>query len=237
MNRPHATALLLTVFALVVVGAAAGTLPAAHDAGPSVDTPLGQPHATDGHGAPRSGDSTDNNAPGADLLPDISDTGTDTSETAAHTSLARLAVGVALLVVGVAVVLWRLTDDDGDLDADADDDTAPVNPAGERERAPARAASDAPVTNDVYRSWNAMVAELGETRQRSRTPADVARDALADGRPASAVRELTELFRSVRYGGATPTADRERRARRALERVQVRNARDEDGSSDDAMER
>jgi hypothetical protein len=71
--------------------------------------------------------------------------------------------------------------------------------------------------NEVYRAWAALADELGGTH---RTPAAVAEGAIEAGLPADAVGELTDLFRAVRYGGADPTEERERRAAAALSRIQ-----------------
>jgi hypothetical protein len=72
----------------------------------------------------------------------------------------------------------------------------------------------------VARAWYRMVARLDTTDRESRTPAELARRAIDEGLDPDAVRELTELFRAVRYGSARPTTDRERRAARALERLE-----------------
>lgn len=77
---------------------------------------------------------------------------------------------------------------------------------------------DAAAGNDVYRAWRGLAEAAGAT-DRAVTPAEVAEAARERGLDERAVAELTKLFREVRYEGRTPTPDRERRARDALERL------------------
>lgn len=72
----------------------------------------------------------------------------------------------------------------------------------------------------VARAWYRMVERLDTRNRESRTPAELARRAIDEGMHPDAVQELTALFRTVRYGADRPTTDRERRAARALERLE-----------------
>jgi transglutaminase-like putative cysteine protease len=70
--------------------------------------------------------------------------------------------------------------------------------------------------NDVYRAWATFRSGLDGDSESPATVADRARRA---GLPEEAVAELTRTFRTVRYGGADPTPEREQRAREALDRI------------------
>lgn len=80
--------------------------------------------------------------------------------------------------------------------------------------------ADVDASNDVYRAWRAMAKSVEGRPGRTVTPAEVARRAVDSGYDERSVQELTRLFRAVRYSGETPTADREERARDALERLE-----------------
>lgn len=71
--------------------------------------------------------------------------------------------------------------------------------------------------NEVYRSWRRFADRVGGGDARS--PAELAAAARNRGLDERGVRELTSLFREVRYGGAEPTHDREQRATAALRRL------------------
>ncbi|WP_266080800.1 DUF4129 domain-containing protein [Haladaptatus caseinilyticus] len=61
--------------------------------------------------------------------------------------------------------------------------------------------NDAPLTNDVYRAWRSMITSLGSPWENQETPAELEQRAITARLPEAPVHELTELFRSVRYGG------------------------------------
>jgi hypothetical protein len=67
-----------------------------------------------------------------------------------------------------------------------------------------------------------MVDRLDAPDRETRTPGELARRAVDAGMNPEAVRELTDLFRAVRYGDERATAERERRADRALEQLEDR---------------
>jgi|GEM_PF-2673719 len=77
---------------------------------------------------------------------------------------------------------------------------------------------DVPPTNDVYRAWLSLARTVGAT-DRVETPSEVAALAVEHGLDGEAVATLTDLFREIRYGSTTVTADHERRARDAVERL------------------
>jgi hypothetical protein len=82
-------------------------------------------------------------------------------------------------------------------------------------------------TNDVEANWVAAVADTECESPGSMTPRELA-DAKADeGAPKSAIAELTQLFRAVRYGSRRATAERAARAAALAATV-----RDGDGEAD-----
>ena len=76
------------------------------------------------------------------------------------------------------------------------------------------------VENAVYRAWREMTGALSIDRPATTTPAEFADAAVDAGMDAEDVSELTWLFEEVRYGDAAVTSERERRARRALRRIE-----------------
>jgi len=120
----------------------------------------------------------------------------------------QVVTGLGLFLLGSVAVLFGLTrgeDGDGPDEPSAPEPTAP---AAER----ATLGGDVPATNDVYRAWAALCRSI-PLDSAGRTPAAVAEAAVGAGYEAEAVAELTDAFCAVRYGGAAPTAERERRAR------------------------
>jgi len=74
--------------------------------------------------------------------------------------------------------------------------------------------------NEVYRAWREMAAQLDIEREATTTPREFEAQATEVGMAADDVHELRRLFEEVRYGGASPTEDRERRAVTVLRRVE-----------------
>ena len=66
-----------------------------------------------------------------------------------------------------------------------------------------------------------MRGALAVARPASATPAEFATAAVAAGVAEEPVAELTEVFEQVRYGGADPTDERERRAAAALRQIET----------------
>lgn len=65
--------------------------------------------------------------------------------------------------------------------------------------------TDAPITNDVYRAWQAMTAQLPVTDPETTTPREFAAIATDAGFDPDAVETVTTLFEQVRYGTDTIT--------------------------------
>jgi hypothetical protein len=76
--------------------------------------------------------------------------------------------------------------------------------------------------NEVYRAWQEMTAQLDIERGETTTPREFEARATEVGMAADDVRELRRLFEDIRYGGESPTDDRERRAVTVLRRVETR---------------
>ncbi|WP_135825237.1 DUF4129 domain-containing protein [Halorussus ruber] len=70
----------------------------------------------------------------------------------------------------------------------------------------------------VEEAWESMRNRVPVSNREARTPGEVARAAARRGYPDEAVRQLTDAFREVRYGGL-PREDRTDSARSALSRL------------------
>ncbi|SMO75701.1 DUF4129 domain-containing protein [Halorubrum cibi] len=137
-----------------------------------------------------------------------------------------IAVVVLAIVVSLLVFVTAAGDDEetSGKGASAEPDPESSDPdlaevartAGE---AAARIEGDAG-DNDVYRAWREMTEALEVDRPASVTPAEFAAAAVEAGVDEEPVSELTDVFERVRYGGAEPTDDRERRAAAALRRIE-----------------
>ncbi|WP_135828538.1 DUF4129 domain-containing protein [Halorussus halobius] len=130
-------------------------------------------------------------------------------------------LGVALLAA-VALLFVSSSGDDPDPEpdgavADPEDVQAVAQAAG---AAADRIESSADVDNEVYRAWREMTDHLDVSNPQSSTPAEFAAAAVDAGLDREDVDELTSLFEAVRYGGESPTDERERRAVEALRRIE-----------------
>lgn len=108
-------------------------------------------------------------------------------------------------------------------DTDADDDLEPQTRAIGRAagRAADRIEERGDGDNDVYRAWREMTAQLSVSDPETTSPREFADAAVDAGMAADDVRELTRLFEDVRYGGYSPTAEREQRAVRVFRRIEA----------------
>lgn len=140
-----------------------------------------------------------------------------------------LAASAALLLAGSGDD--DATDSPGAADGEVDRSDVDVAALG-------RAAGDAAdrieggtdVENEVFRAWRTMTDRL-DVDSPSTTPAEFAAAAVEAGLDPEDVSELTALFEEVRYGGASPTPEREARAVAALRRIERTHA---GGSGGDA---
>jgi hypothetical protein len=82
-----------------------------------------------------------------------------------------------------------------------------------------RVVLDTDSENEVYNSWSRMIERAGVKDIRTKTPSEIAESAKEAGLDPGAVDELTDVFEEVRYRDSEPTAEQERRAREAFERI------------------
>lgn len=236
LNRSRIAVLLLTVFALTVLGIAAGTLESAHPR--AADTPGtgDEPETLGGQGAvtspPAIGDSSSSHF----VLQEVDVTNSLQDEQAQSGGvLARLVLGVILLIFGAALVVWRLTSDESAVDIGADDETDTLVDEQPPDT-PSRDTRDAQPTNEVYRAWRSMIAALDGDVADTKSPMELAETAVNAGFPESEVIALTEMFCNVRYGGMTPTDEQEQQAQETLEEIYGAIWPDEPNQSDSPLE-
>lgn len=138
-------------------------------------------------------------------------------ETNSPSFLSGIVLIGAAAAVGLSLILF-LSDGDEDSDTQTDDVRPPEEPpeAHGGNRPPAAAVEDPDASNEVYRAWLALRDRVGRT-DRTESPEELRRRALAAGLDEKAVGELTTLFNATRYGDRPVTNDEERRAREALD--------------------
>ncbi|WP_158057985.1 DUF4129 domain-containing protein [Halorussus halophilus] len=149
-----------------------------------------------------------------------------------------LMLGLAVALVGAIALLFTSSSGDDPEEAESfpeaetDEDIQAVGrAAGE---AADRIESATNVENEVYRAWREMTTHLDVANPQSSTPAEFAAAATDAGMAREDVTELTDLFEAVRYGGETPTDEREARAVEALRRIEREYAgASSDGDGDD----
>ncbi|GAA0514648.1 protein of unknown function [Halorubrum aquaticum] len=150
-----------------------------------------------------------------------SGSGSVSTPEAAFVAVVLIAILVSLLVLVAAA---GDDEDESGRSVPAEPDPDPADPdlaavartAGE---AADRIEGDAG-DNEVYRAWREMTEALEIDRPASATPGEFATAAVEAGVDEEPVSELTDVFERVRYGGADPTDDRERRAAAALRRIE-----------------
>ena len=84
-----------------------------------------------------------------------------------------------------------------------------------------RVVLDTDSENEVYHSWSRMIERAGVEDIRTKTPSEIAESAKEAGLDPGAVDELTDVFEEVRYRDSEPTAEQERRAKEAFERIKA----------------
>ncbi|MDZ7701781.1 MAG: DUF4129 domain-containing protein [Halobacteriales archaeon] len=132
-----------------------------------------------------------------------------------------LVLGLALIVA--VALLFQSTGDDQPPAREAEETPDPVQMAAigrAAGRAADRIEGDAEPDNAVFEAWKEMTDGLDVPNPEASTPSEFALAADDAGMAREDVRELTELFESVRYGTAEPTAEREERAVAALRRIE-----------------
>ncbi|PCR90706.1 DUF4129 domain-containing protein [Natrinema ejinorense] len=133
---------------------------------------------------------------------------------------AVLLAGLALAAISFSVSLVdRGAASASPVEADDDSDgAAAARAAGD---AAERLEGSAGFETEIHRAWREMAVHLDVPSPESSTPGEFADAAIEAGLNPDAVRELTARFEEVRYGGFDATADRETRARNALERIEA----------------
>ena len=132
----------------------------------------------------------------------------------------------AVLILGVILVLRRYglrsdEDSNGEPSESTEETTALGAIAGQAaDRIEDRENSGPNADNEVYRAWEEMTAQLDIESGETTTPREFEQQATAAGMAPDDVRELTDLFEMVRYGGETATEDREQRAVSVLRRIE-----------------
>lgn len=144
-----------------------------------------------------------------------------------------LGVLAAVVLTGTILATYRLlrarATSAVDASATADDDPPTAADDDGRDdvgQAAARAAdhlsgSGKPAENDVMRAYRELEAVVPVSRSATTTPREFAAAATDAGVDPDAVRELTALFETVRYGDREPTAELGGRAVAALERIEA----------------
>ncbi|MFB6154504.1 MAG: DUF4129 domain-containing protein [Haloferacaceae archaeon] len=147
--------------------------------------------------------------------------------------------GVLLVValIGAVVLLFVSTGDDESPPEDVG--TPEPNDVARQEAIGAVAGQAADrieetddLDNEVYRAWVEMTRHLDVPNPEASTPSEFATAAVDAGMAREDVDDLTAVFEEVRYGGAAPTAERERRAVEALRRIESEYATDGDAGGD-----
>ena len=219
MNRSSGATLLITVFALAVLGIAASTLYTAH---PDTIHQQGSPDISERSQAGQASETqsqSDRQAVRLFAFPDINVEQGLKNPSQSRNTIQRLAIGLVLLCFGAILVIRHLTSNDPHVETPTND----VTDTTSDEYAPNSLlipASNPQPMNDVYRAWTEMIASSDVLYKNQDTPTELAQKAIRAGFPETPVTELTALFCSVRYGGKPPTDEREQCARHALDQVQ-----------------
>ena len=134
-----------------------------------------------------------------------------------------LVLALTAAVLGTAVAVRRRSpaapDSSSDDDLDASEVAAVGRAAG---RAADRIEEGDDVDNEVYRAWREMTSLLDVSRPETHTAGEFEAAAVEAGMEPADVRELTDLFETVRYGGYEPEPTDERRAVELLRRIEER---------------
>lgn len=138
----------------------------------------------------------------------------------------QVVASVCLLTVGGVVIVYGLTRGEN---VDIESDRSETESTHRREDTDRLTfAADVPPTNDVYRVWLALHREI-RPESPAVSPAELATTAVERGYDERAVETLTREFCAVRYGHASPTDERERRARTLGETLDISVEAEMDG--------
>ncbi len=160
-------------------------------------------------------------------LPGFGESAGETATTAVSTMVVLLGI-FGLLILGVAIA-FRQSDEPNQAETEPDSQQSTDQPQIEAvgqiagraaDRIEQREPRDEVIDNEVYRAWEEMTERLDPPDDESTTPREFARAAAQTGLSDEDVTELTELFEDVRYGGYSPTTEREERAVDVLRRIE-----------------
>jgi hypothetical protein len=158
-------------------------------------------------------------------------TGDDRTFTSPVSLIALLLVVATLGVVTAMFLRNGGTDTDPAVEQSADEAETRARIGSVAGETADRIEGDATLENEVYRAWAEMAEPLPVEQPETSTPAEFADAAIDAGISPDDVRELTDIFESVRYGTADPTAEREQRAVDALRRIERNYSAGDAGSS------
>jgi hypothetical protein len=125
-----------------------------------------------------------------------------------------LGLSLVLLLMGFYVMRRNAK---GEPDEQAIEDSEIAAAAEEAAQEIEQASTD---KNPIYTAWATMTEPLDVEHPETSTPQEFADAALEAGLNADDVRELTDLFETVRYGTTPVTSQHEKRAMEALRRIE-----------------
>ncbi|MCU4801363.1 DUF4129 domain-containing protein [Halobacteria archaeon HArc-gm2] len=161
-------------------------------------------------------------SPSVAPLVDNATAGGAAGESVADPSLLSLVVVFTLTLVCLAAVVTVRQRSAETATASSNDDQSTAAAAVGRAagRAAERIETGDDLDNEVYRAWREMTSPLDVSRPESTTAGEFEAAAVDAGMDPDDVRELTDLFEGVRYGGRDPEPADEERAVALLRRIE-----------------
>lgn len=161
-------------------------------------------------------------SPSVAPLVDNATAGGTAGESVADPSLLSLVVVFTLTLVCLAAVVTVRQRSAETPTASSDDDRSTAAAAVGRAagRAAERIETGDDLDNEVYRAWREMTSPLDVSRPETTTAGEFEAAAVDAGMDPGDVRELTDLFEGVRYGGRDPEPADEERAVALLRRIE-----------------
>lgn len=145
----------------------------------------------------------------------------DASPADAPSLMTGIVIVAGVVVIGI-VVLMLLSGRDPNEPGGSTSEPSPTDDTVERTGGavrPAGTIEDAGPSNGVYEAWATFREQVGRA-DRTESPEELKRRAMAAGLDERAVSELTTLFNAARYGNRPVTSREERRARQALDSLE-----------------
>lgn len=239
LDRRQGSALALGVLLLVSLGIAAGTVQSTvSDPAARAPDAEGGRNQVGGGGTPGGEDALPSGPEDDDRIEWLNDSGTPTGgelsggadDAGDVVSVVTSPVGglgllvlLGVLAVGLAIRSAGRGGPDAGEDDNGEDEAADDGTLADVGRAAERAADrldESDPDNAVYEAWLEMTRLLAVDDPTTSTPGEFATAAVDAGMARADVERLTSVFEGVRYGGADPTAEREREARAAFRRIE-----------------